>query len=487
MKNKVQLITYADRLGKQRIEGIYRLLSNEFSGIFGGVHLLPFYYPIDGTDAGYDPIDHTQVDERVGSWNDVAKIAEEFDVMGDIIVNHISARSKEFMDVEAKGSNSKFFDLFLTKEKVFPKGASDADIEVIYRPRPNLPFTKKKLVTGEEINLWTTFTSNQLDIDVNHPLGQSYLNSILNKFHAAGIKMIRLDAAGYAIKKAGTSCFMLPETYEFIHQFTHKAKNLGMEVLVEIHSYYREQIKIAQKVDYVYDFALPALVLHSIRSQRFTELKKWLEISPRNCVTVLDTHDGIGVIDVAKSGSQPGLLSDEDVDLLVDSIHENSKGQSRKATGEAASNVDLYQVNCTFYEALGQNDKNYLIARAIQFFSPGVPQVYYMGLLAGENDMELLESTKVGRDINRHFYDKVEIEKCMERNVVKSLIELIKFRNKNPSFNGNFEIKESEKDILLLTWTNENHTSTLWVNIKTSEFKIAWSDGDSTNNLFLTS
>lgn len=484
MKNKVQLITYADRLGKQGITGIHSLLSNEFSGVFGGVHLLPFYFPIDGADTGYDPINHTQVDQRIGSWDDVAKISEEFDVMGDIIVNHISAQSKEFLDVEANGSDSEFFNLFLTKEKVFPNGVSEAAIKLIYRPRPDLPFTRKKLTTGEEITLWTTFTSNQLDIDVNHPLGQSYLNSILNKFHEAGIKMIRLDAAGYAIKKAGTSCFMIPETYEFIDQFANKAKNLGMEVLVEIHSYFHEQINIAKKVDYVYDFALPALVLHSIRSQQFMELKKWLEISPRNCVTVLDTHDGIGVIDVARSGDKPGLLSDKDVDLLVNSIHENSKEQSRKATGDAASNLDLYQVNCTFYDALGQNDQNYLIARAIQFFSPGVPQVYYMGLLAGENDMKLLESTKIGRDINRHFYGKSEIEECIKKDVVKSLIKLIKFRNDHPSFNGSFKLEESDKDTLILTWTHNNHESTLRVNIKKSEFKITWSDGDTTNNLF---
>lgn len=480
----MQLITYANRFGKQGIAGIHSLLSNEFMGIFGGVHMLPFYYPIDGDDAGYDPIDHTQVDQRIGSWNDVAKISNEFEVMGDIIVNHVSALSKEFLDVEAKGSNSKFFDLFLTKEKVFPNGASETAIKSIYRPRPSLPFTEKKLATGEEITLWTTFTSSQLDIDVLHPIGQSYLNSILTKFHEVGIKMIRLDAAGYAIKKAGSSCFMIPETYEFIDQFATKAKRLGMEVLVEIHSYYREQINIAKKVDFVYDFALPALVLHSIRSQQFIELKKWLEISPRNCVTVLDTHDGIGVVDVAKSGSKPGLLSDEDVDLLVNSIHKNSKGQSLKATGAAASNLDLYQINCTYYDALGQDDRTYLIARAIQFFSPGVPQVYYVGLLAGENDMDLLESSKTGRDINRHFYDNTEIKESLEKDVVKSLIKLIKFRNEHSSFNGNFRIEDSANNILILTWINKNHKSTLWVNIKKSEFNITWSDGGTTNTLF---
>ncbi|WP_339904187.1 sucrose phosphorylase [uncultured Cyclobacterium sp.] len=481
MKNQIQLITYANRLGDNGLKGIHKLLKNEFKDAFGGVHLLPFYFPIDGADAGYDPIDHTRVDERIGSWEDVSKIGADFDVLGDIIVNHVSAQSKEFKDVEEKGVDSPFFDLFLTKEKVFPKGASVEDIEAIYRPRPSTPFTKKTIANGEIINLWTTFTSNQLDIDVLHPLGENYLNSILEKFSQAGIKMIRLDAAGYAIKKAGTSCFMLPETYEFLDKLAGKAKHLGMEVLVEIHSYYREQIKIAQKVDFVYDFALPPLVLHSIRSKRFTELKNWLEISPRNCVTVLDTHDGIGVIDVTGSNGQPGLLTDEDVDLLVQSIHKNANGQSLEATGEAASNLDLYQVNCTFYDALGKNDKDYLIARAIQFFCPGIPQVYYMGLLAGENDMELLRKTKVGRDINRHYYGDEEIKGGLERDVVKSMIKIMKFRNNHPSFNGDFIIEKSDSDVLILTWVNGEFNSTLIVDFEEDLFRINYSDSKGTS------
>ncbi len=477
MKNQVQLITYSDRLGKQGLPGIISLFNNELKGVFGGVHLLPFYYPIDGADAGYDPIDHTRVDERIGSWDDVATIAENFDIMGDIIVNHVSAQSAEFLDVEEKGSESDFFDLFLTKEKVFPKGANDKAIKAIYRPRPNLPFTEKTLKNGEKVNLWTTFTSNQLDIDVNHPLGVKYLDSILTRFSESGIKMIRLDAAGYAIKKAGTSCFMLQETYKFIDEFTQKAKKMGMEVLVEIHSHYEQQIAIAKKVDFVYDFALPPLILHSIRTGRFAEIKKWLEISPRNCVTVLDTHDGIGVIDVAKAGDRPGLLSDDDVDQLVECIHENSKGESRKATGAAASNLDLYQVNCTFYDALARNDKNYLIARAIQFFCPGIPQVYYVGLLAGENDMELLQETQVGRDINRHYFDKEEIAKDLEKEVVKSLVRLIKLRNSHAAFSGNFSIESSDENTLHLAWTKDFHRAELRVNMNSGKFEIMYNDG----------
>ena len=222
--------------------------------------------------------------------------------------------------------------------------------------------------------------------------------------------MIRLDAVGYAIKKAGTSCFMIPETFEFIAELSARAHRLGMEVLVEIHSHYLQQIEIAKQVDSVYDFALPPLVLHALYACDAAPLARWLAISPRNAVTVLDTHDGIGVIDVgADATGAPGLLEPMAIDHLVEQIHAKSRDQSRQATGAAASNLDLYQVNCTFYDALGRNDDDYLIARALQFFAPGIPQVYYVGLLAGTNDMELLARSEVGRDINRHYYTSAEM------------------------------------------------------------------------------
>jgi len=306
--------------------------------------------------------------------------------------------------------------------------------------------------------LWTTFSSNQIDIDVKHPCGQQYLNSILDTFSAADIRSIRLDAVGYAMKKPGTSCFMIPETFEFIDELTVAARQRGMEVLVEIHSYYRKQIEIAKCVDRVYDFALPPLVLHALINKTGQYLKAWLAISPRNAVTVLDTHDGIGVIDVgAEAGAEdaPGLMPPAAIDRLVEQMHANSQGQSRKATGAAASNLDLYQVNCTYYDALGRNDRDYLLARAIQFFAPGIPQVYYVGLLAGENDVDLLERTGVGRDINRHYYTPEEIERQMQRPLVKKLFQLMRWRNTHPSFAGEFSLPDCGDQCFIARWLKD--------------------------------
>jgi sucrose phosphorylase len=475
MNNRVQLITYVDRLSAGGIGDLHELIRGPLEGLFGGVHLLPFFHPIDGADAGFDPIDHTQIDPRLGGWDDLRALGTDVEITADLIVNHVSSASPQFESFSAEGEASPYAAMFLTLGKVFPDGAREADLLRIYRPRPGLPLTYVKLRNGEARLLWTTFTPRQIDIDVESEPGTAYISAILDRFANAGVRLIRLDAAGYAIKRAGTSCFMIPETLRYISQLTEMAHARQMEILVEIHSYYRDQVEIAQQVDRVYDFALPPLVLHTLFRRDAGALKHWLAIGPRNAMTVLDTHDGIGVIDVgadARDPSRPGLLPAAEIDRLVETIHERSSGQSRQATGAAASNLDLYQVNCTFYDALGRRDGEYLLARAIQFFAPGIPQVYYVGLLGGTNDMELLARTGVGRDINRHYYSREEVEAALRKPLVRALAGLIRFRNEHAAFQGAFSLGECAGDELVMEWRNGREFARLEVNLPQLEGRI---------------
>ena len=453
MKNQVQLITYVDRLTAEGIDNVTNMLQEQLSGLFSGVHLLPFFYPIDGSDAGFDPIDHAQVDPRLGTWENLKMLGDNTEIMADLIVNHASAQSPEFLDVLSKGPDSDYWSMFLKEQDVFPDGITEEQAKQIYRPRPGSCFSVKELKSGEKVNFWTTFTDNQIDINVESSAGQAYLQKVLKLFAENGVKIIRLDAAGYAIKRAGTSCFMTDEAFAFIDALSTQANELGMETIAEIHSYYKTQVDVAKRVNRVYDFALPPLILHSLFRQNVDALISWLKIAPRNCITVLDTHDGIGIIDAGPQGEKPGLLNADEIDQLVETIHKNSQGESKKATGAAASNVDLYQVNCTYYDALAGNDLQYIFARAIQFFSPGVPQVYYGGLFAMHNDMDLLERTNVGRDINRPYLSVETVESQLRKPVVKGLCQLIKIRNSSAAFNGEFSVEGSESQ-LSLCWKN---------------------------------
>jgi sucrose phosphorylase len=478
MRNGVQLITYADRLGRGGIATVQRLLTGPLAGVFTGVHLLPIYTPFDGADAGFDPIDHRCVDPRLGDWSDVAELARTHDITADLIVNHISRNSPEFIDFINHGHASQYTGMFLERARVFPDGATPQQLAAIYRPRPGDPFTDVILADGEQRSMWTTFTSDQMDLDVGDPQAWTYLTDVLDILADAGISQVRLDAVGYAVKTAGTSCFMTPDTYRFIDEVGTQVGSRGMASLLEIHAHYADQIDMAARTDRVYDFALPPLVLHALYTGSTIHLRRWLEVSPRNVVTVLDTHDGIGIIDAGPDGDRAGLLSESEIDQLVEGIHNATNGESRLATGPAASNLDLYQVNATYFSALGCDDDQYLIARLIQFLVPGIPQVYYSGLLAARNDLQLLEATGVGRDINRPYFTESQIANEMQRPVVRCLMEMARFRNTHPAFGGEFHLGTGADHELHLGWTSKSASIEARINLETQTFVIDDTVGD---------
>jgi sucrose phosphorylase len=473
MKPAVHLVTYADRLAGD-LPGLRQLLDGRLRGVFAGVHILPFFRPFDGADAGFDPEDHTEVDSRLGSWDDVADISGLGEVMVDLIVNHMSINSPQFKDFSAHGDASAYSGMFLTLDQVFPRGATEADLLTIYRPGPKLPFTPVTLGVGRQRLLWTTFTDQQVDLNVADPQAVAYLQSILEQMAASGVTTVRLDAVGYAVKRAGTSCFMIPETFTFIDDVTDRARALGMRVLVEVHSHYQTQVDISGHVDYIYDFALPPLLLHALFHADAAPLADWLNVRPLNVVSVLDTHDGIGVIDAATDAitGAPGLLSDDQVKAVVAGIHQRCGGDSLLATGAAADNIDSEQVNCTFFEAVGRDEERYLLARAVQFFLPGAAQVYYVGLLAGHNDLKLLADTGTGRDINRHYYDPEELETALATTVVQRLLDLIELRNNHAAFAGTFDWHQPDPTTLLLTWTCDRSRLQLHADFAQGSFTV---------------
>src|SRR3954468_4204435 len=141
MKNQAQLIAYVDRLPGGTFQSLRQLLNGPLNGAFGGVHVLPFFHPIDGADAGFDPIDHTLVDRRVGTWADVAALAAGTEVTADLIVNHVSRHSPRFQDYDARGDRSPYAGMFLTFATVFPEGARESDLLALHAIRPSLPFS----------------------------------------------------------------------------------------------------------------------------------------------------------------------------------------------------------------------------------------------------------------------------------------------------------------------------------------------------------
>jgi sucrose phosphorylase len=464
IKNQVQLITYPDSLGNN-LKDLKLVLDTYIKDVIGGVHILPFYP--SSADRGFCPLTHDKVDPKFGTWDDIRSIAKNYDLMTDLMINHLSSQSEYFLDYLKKGDKSKYKNLFLSSNDIFPDNIVDLEfLKQIYRPRQKDPFSQYEFFDGTKKNMWTTFTSHQIDLNWNSQITKDIMKHSIQKLAQNGSKIIRLDAVGYIIKKLRTNCFYLPEVYEIVNELKESIKEYDIKMLPEVHHHYTLQQDIAKKADLTYDFALPLLTLHTLYTSDAKALKNWIKIRPNNCVTTLDTHDGIGIIDVED------LLSKDELDITLSMLYQYGGNATYRASGESSDNVDIYQINCTYYSALNENDNAYLCARAIQFFLPGIPQVYYLGLFAGTNDVELLNQTNHGRDINRHYYTVKEIEQNLNRPVVKELFKLMKFRNKCEAFNGIFTMHETSDDILKLSWKKEDIKCTLEVDLNKFKFEI---------------
>ena len=390
--------------------------------------------------------------------------------MFDFMINHISAKSPYFLDFLEKKDESAYADLFIRYKKFWPNGEpTQEDVDLIYKRKPRAPYRIAKFADGSEEKVWCTFDEQQIDLDVTRETTRRFIQENLEQLADHGASIIRLDAFAYASKKIGTNCFFVePDIWKMLHFPRQLLAPKGEEILPEIHEHYTIQQKIAEQDYYVYDFALPMLVLHALYSGNVNRLVHWMEICHRKQFTTLDTHDGIGVADVKD------LLTDEETEATREALYAQGANVKTIYSSEAYNNLDIYKINCTYYSVLGNDDQAYLLARVLQCFAPGIPQIYYVGLLAGENDIELLESTKEGRNINRHYYDLEEIEREVQRPVVQSLFNLLKFRNTSAAFDGEFTVDMEDANTIHISWTNTdaNTVAELRANLKDKSFEI---------------
>ncbi len=466
LQNKIMLITYADSMGKN-LKELHEVLNKYYKDAIGGVHILPFFP--SSADRGFAPMCYDKVDETFGDFSDIEEIGREYYLMFDFMVNHISAQSEYFQDFLKNKENSPYKDMFIRYNEFWNNGEpTQEQIDKIYKRKPRAPYIEAEFADGSKEKIWCTFCSEQIDLDVTKEKTREFIRNTLKEMCCHGASVIRLDAFAYALKKADTSCFFIePTIWELLYEIENIVKEEGAEILPEIHEHYMIPMKIADKGFWIYDFALPVLTLHALYNHTGKYLKNWMEMCPMKQFTTLDTHDGIGIVDVKD------LLPDEEIEIVKDQLYKQGANVKKIYSSEAYNNLDIYQVNTTYYSALGNNDDAYLLARAIQFFAPGIPQVYYVGMLAGSNDIELMERTKNGRDINRHYYSKEEIEDEQKRPVVQKLKELMILRNTHPAFSldGTIEI-QTDGDRLIITRKYGSDSITLKSDLTTYRFEI---------------
>jgi sucrose phosphorylase len=465
-------MTYPDSLGGD-LAALDTLLRGPLDGLFGGVHVLP-PFPSSG-DRGFAPLTYAEIEPRFGTWADVASLAQGHDVLLDLMINHISRRSVEFEDFQEHGRRSRYADLFITVDKVWPNGDPPADeVAMIFLRKPDSPFSAVTIRdTGEVEQVWTSFGSRdwseQIDLDVTSSTTRALITDWLRSFADNGVRIVRLDAVGYVIKKAGTSCFMVePEIYTFLDWIIGVAASLDLVVLPEVHDRYATHERLASHGYWTYDFVLPGLLLHALETGSAARLCDHLARSPERQFTMLDCHDGIPV-----RPDLDGILEPQEMLRLADLVQRRG-GNVNHILSEAHldGEVDVHQLNCTYYSALDCDDDRYVAARAIQLFARGVPQIYYVGLLAGENDHDAVFESGDGRSINRHNYTKEKVDSAMRRPVVQRLLDLIRLRRSHPAFAGSLEVSSPGPSLLRLAWRHQDDICDLEVDLASGDAAV---------------
>lgn len=476
IENGPMLNLYPDSLGGD-LEVVADLFERDgFADAFSSIYILPSIYHSD-LDRGFSVIDY-DLEEAFHSEKALLRLGRQnIDLKLDFVLNHASVQSPQFQDLLENGSQSEYRDFFIDWNAFWENcGEMTEDgyiqpaqkyLDPMFFRKPGLPLLMVEMADGSRIPYWNTFYQEIRDTDDYHTryLGQMDLNiksekvwdfyrETIKKLAGYGAKIIRLDAFAYAPKAPGRANFLNePETWEFLEQIHKLAKPYGIRLLPEIHAGYKEKKYelIAQKGYLTYDFFLPGLILDALYRGDGTYLEQWAKEQIKeniHTVNMLGCHDGIPVLDLA------GLLPDDRIEdlirLLVDrggfvkDLHGNKKM--------------YYQVNTTYYNALGENEQALLLARALQIFMPGKPQVWYLDLFAGSNDYEAVKRAGAGghKEINRTNFTQKDIESGLKKEVVKKQLEMLKFRKEFPAFGFDAEMEIRTKPAAQISDQAEN-------------------------------
>lgn len=439
-ENDVFLITYGDSIcapDENPLVSLKKLLDQYLIDKITHVHLLPFF-PYSSDD-GFSVIHYRQVDPEVGTWSEIKNVGEQFDLMFDLVLNHVSRKSGWFFDFDEGIMPAR--DYFICVDK-------SADLSSVVRPR-NLPLLTKVTSKEGDKYLWTTFSNDQIDLNYANPDVLFEMLDILLFYVYMGAKTIRLDAIAYLWKKIGTSCIHLPETHEVVKLMRDMLDLLAPNVLIITETNVPKKDNFSyfgngDEAHMIYQFPLPPLVVHTLQSGNSEALLKWagtLEKTPSKTTffNFLSSHDGIGVVPAT------GLLSEEEINKMLETVKTHKGLISYKANSDGSQSP--YEMNINFLEAISHPDesidlraKKMISAQVILLSFIGIPAIYIHSLLGSLNDFEGLKKTGRNRSINR---EKLQFSKvCEDLNnpdslrakVFSGIMKLVEIRQKHKAF-----------------------------------------------------
>ena len=334
----------------------------------------------------------------------------------------------------------------------------------------------------------------QMDVNAASPLVWEFYEETLKKLSEYGCNILRLDAFAYLHKQVGESNFFnKPGTWEYLERIKKIAEQNNLMLLPEIHAEYGLHLhdEVANEGYYIYDFFLPGLTIHTIENKTSKALIKWAkEIVAKKYKTVnmLGCHDGIPVLDLkgkeVNGVYNKGLLEDAEIESIMNTIMERG-GRVKNLYDPSGNKISYYQINATFFSALGEDEQKLLLARVIQLFMPGIPQVWYLDVFAGKNNYEAADNggSAGHKEINRTTLTMHDIEQGLKKEVVAKQLDIIRLRNTSNAFSGQIEINDTIDSIIDIKWINGNTIAHLKANLQTNGFTIDHTENNLTNTM----
>ncbi len=450
------LITYGDSLTSEAripLEALRDFAGARLRDVFSAIHILPFT-PYSSDD-GFSVTDFREVDPQLGAWSDIRAIGDDFELMFDLVINHVSAQSR-------------WFENYLQETPDFRELAIEvdpsADLSSVVRPRALPLLTEIEKASGQKASVWTTFSADQIDLNYNSLDVLEKMVRILLFYVQQGAAVIRLDAIAYLWKKIGTPCIHLDETHGMVKLFRAILDRVSPDVtlLTETNVPHDENISYfgngRDEAQMVYNFTLPPLLLHAFITGDASRLSRWARgmtsSDKKNLFfNFTASHDGIGVRPLE------GILSRAEIDHLVDNVKERGGRVSYKHNPDGSKSP--YELNITYVDALSGGPGNgggadhaarFLASQSIQLALPGVPGVYIHSILGSRNWTEGVLKSGVNRRINREKLDvdRVEAEISdpagFRSRVFHPYMEMMKTRRRQPAFHPGAECTILEPD-----------------------------------------
>ncbi|TMN73253.1 alpha-amylase [Pseudoalteromonas sp. S1727] len=420
---------------------LHRFIKTQCADYINSLHILPFY-PYS-SDEGFSVMSYVQVNESLGSWQDIQAIANDVKLMADLVINHCSSRSRWFENfLQGKEPGLSYF-----------KTASLADdLSQVVRPRTSPLLNTVQTAVGER-HVWCTFSHDQVDLDFENPEVLNEFVGIIRHYLDNGVRIFRLDAVAFLWKQLHTSCINLPQTHEVIRLLRTLIEHVEPNVVIitETNIPNRENLSYfgnANEAHCIYNFSLPPLLLHTLLSGDSAALKHWMMSMPpaQNGTAYFNfiaSHDGIGLRPVE------GLLDHNEVAKMVTTVSRFGGKVSMRTAENGTSSP--YELNIALFDALQGTHQGpdkwglqrFLCAHAIMFALEGIPGLYIHSLMGTTNDYVRFDNTQHNRSVNRHRWQEADLlNKLADTSshyaqVFENIRKLLKVRIKQPAFHPN--------------------------------------------------